>query len=150
MYRVALIVTQQVRKSRSIHSSFDKFRVLFLFGSLAEFMGPFWFGQVSKSMVERDFNRFERPEAIGFSEGQFQTVVETLNDTAGNSLFGPKPVQQQRPVLAQHASHFLHRLDARAQGARTPAIQELPRPGGRTIVPEELEVLLEQVGADGL
>src|SRR6516225_1822214 len=113
-------------------------------------MGPFWFGQVSKSMVERDFNRFERPEAIGFSEGQFQTVVETLNDTAGNSLFGPKPVQQQRPVLAQHASHFLHRLDARAQGARTPAIQELPRPGGRTIVPEELEVLLEQVGADGL
>src|SRR6516165_3273193 len=86
MCRVALIVTQQVRKSRSIHSTFDKFRVLFLFGSLAEFMGPFWFGQVSKSMVERDFNRFERPEAIGFSEGQFQTVVETLNDTAGNSL----------------------------------------------------------------
>src|SRR6516162_1452441 len=101
-------------------------------------------------MVERDFNCFESPKAIGFSEGQFQTVVETLNDAAGNSLFGPKPVQQQGSMPAQHASHFLHGLEARAQSPCTPSIQELPRPGGRTIVPEELEVLLEQVGADGL
>ena len=99
-------------------------------------------------MVERDFNCFESPKAIGFSEGQFQTVVETLNDAAGNSLFGPKPVQQQGSMLAQHASHFLQGLEARAQGPRTPTIQELPCPKGRAIVPEELEVLLEQVGAD--
>src|SRR5215472_13981172 len=100
-------------------------------------------------MVERDFNCFESPEAIGFSEGQFQTVVETLNDAAGKPLFGPKPVQQQGSMLAQHSSDFLHRLEARAQGPRTPAIQELPCLKGRAIVPEELEILLEQVGADG-
>jgi len=57
-------------------------------------------------MVERDFNCFESPEAIGFSEGQFQTIVKTLNDAAGDSLFGPKPVQQQRPVLRSMRATF--------------------------------------------
>src|SRR5215470_11824521 len=53
-------------------------------------------------------------------------------------------------MLAQHASYLLHRFDSRAQGPRTPTIQEFSRPGGRTIVPEKLEVLLEEVGTDGL
>ena len=77
-------------------------------------------------MVERDFHCFKSAEAIGFSEGQFQTVVETLNDATGNSLFGPKPVQQQGPMLAQHASYFLHRLDPRAQGPRAAGATSSP------------------------
>ena len=100
-------------------------------------------------MVERHLSRFEGSKAIGFSEGQFQAVVQTLDHTAGNLLPGPKPVQQQGPVLARHTSYPLHRLKARAQGPRRPAVQEFPRPEGRAVVPEELEVLLEQAGADG-
>src|SRR5580658_2519155 len=53
-------------------------------------------------------------------------------------------------MSAQGASDFLHGLDAAAHGLKTPEVQEQAGPIGRVVGPELLEVLLEQVSADGL
>lgn len=60
-------------------------------------------------------------------------------------MFGPKPVEDEPPVNPQHLGDLLHRLEPQARGARAPSVQELVSSGGRYVLPEELEVLLEQV-----
>ena len=62
-------------------------------------------------MIESNFSSSESPKSIRFSGSQFQTVVETLHDAAGNGPSGPKPVEQKLSVRAQHACHLLHGLD---------------------------------------
>jgi len=59
--------------------------------------------------------------------------------------FGPKPVEDEPPVSPQHLGSFLLRLEPRACGARAPSVQKLAGPGGKHVLPEELEVLFEQV-----
>jgi len=49
----------------------------------------------------------------------------------------------------QHPRLGLHRLDAAAHGHVAPSVEELPRPGGRDVGPEVVEVLLEEVRACG-
>ncbi len=46
------------------------------------------------------------------------------------------------------AGHFLHRFDLRARRARTPLTRGPARPVRREMAPEELELLLQQVGTD--
>ena len=88
-------------------------------------------------------------EPEGFSHGEFRCVVEALNGAAGNGALGSDPVEEQRPVPAQHLGDRLHRFAAGAHGLRAPAIEEAARPGGREVGPEELELLLQEVGAGG-
>src|ERR1017187_3165212 len=52
-------------------------------------------------------------------------------------------------MSAQGASDLLHGLDAAAHGLRAPEVQEQAGPMRRVVGPELLEVLLEQVSADG-
>ena len=49
----------------------------------------------------------------------------------------------------QHFRDLLHRFDLGAHGSCAPGIEELAGPGRRTVAPESLKILLEQVGADG-
>ena len=53
-------------------------------------------------------------------------------------------------VGAQGLGDFLHRLDARAHGLVAPVVEELGGPGRRVVVPELLEVFLEQIRPYGL
>jgi hypothetical protein len=52
-------------------------------------------------------------------------------------------------MRAQHPSNLLHRLKARAHGLGTPLVHELHGPGRRDVLPEQPELLLQEVGADG-
>jgi hypothetical protein len=98
-------------------------------------------------MIESDFNSSERAETVRFSGSEFQTVVETLHDAAGNRLPGAKPVEQELSVGPQHACHLFHGLDPRAHDALAPKVKKLAGPEGGDIVPEELKVFLQQVAA---
>jgi hypothetical protein len=98
-------------------------------------------------MIECNFSRSESSKSIRLSGSEFKTVIETFHDAAGNSLPGPKPIEQKFPVRAQHARHFLHGPDARTHHAIAPEIEKLSSPKGRDIVPEELEVFLQQIAA---
>jgi len=62
----------------------------------------------------------------------------------------PEVVEDQLAVLTQRAGDLLHRLKAGRHGLAAPFVEELAGPGGRVVVPELLENLLEQVRADGL
>src|SRR5215467_1468423 len=53
-------------------------------------------------------------------------------------------------MRAESACDFLHRVNAAAHGLVAPEIQEHASPSGRIVLPELLEVFLEQIGADGL
>jgi len=87
-------------------------------------------------------------ESVSFSGSRFCLVVESLDDATGDLAFGAEPVQQEVAVPSQHAGHTLHRLNLRVQGGAAPAIQKVPSPIGRAVVPEKLEVFLEQIGTD--
>src|SRR5882724_9595421 len=51
-------------------------------------------------------------------------------------------------MAAEHAGDLLHGLDPGPQGARAPAVQEPPGPGGGHVGPEELKVFPQEVAAD--
>lgn len=61
-----------------------------------------------------------------------------------------KPVQQQGAMTPKPLSPLLHRFDALAHRSLTPAVQEMSGPVGGFVVPEKLEILLQQVGTDRL
>ena len=52
-------------------------------------------------------------------------------------------------MATQHLGDVFHRFDLASHRAEAPAAQELLCPGGVGVVPEALEVLLQQVGFDG-
>src|SRR4030067_2745944 len=52
-------------------------------------------------------------------------------------------------MVAEHAGDSLQGLELGAQGAGAPPVEELPGPSRSDIVPEQLEVLLEEVGTHG-
>jgi hypothetical protein len=100
-------------------------------------------------MVRGDFHAAIRPKAVCLSGGQFGFVVEAFHDGGGNLPVGPKPVQEQRPMTAEHTHDLLHRLDPRTHHLDTLFVQERRRPIDRAVVPERLEALAEQYGAHG-
>jgi hypothetical protein len=111
-------------------------------------LGSFGFGEVAKCVIQRQFEGAEGPEAVGAPQGESGFVVEALDRARGDGAFGPEPVQQQGPVPPQHAGDLLHGGEAGPHRLGAPAIEELARPGGRTVVPEELELFAQEVGAD--
>lgn len=118
-------------------------------GSSAKSVGELRLGQSAKFMIEHDFDRSVSSKAVGLSETRFQAVVQTLYGTEGHLSARLEPVENERLMSAQHARDLLHRLQTRAQRLRAPLIHEFRRPGRRDVFPEELEFLLEQVGANG-
>ncbi len=99
-------------------------------------------------MVERDLRDIEALVAVRRFGSQFQLVVESLDNTRGKLLLGPEPVQEKLPMIAQRLGHGLERIQTRVHRPVTPAVQETTGPVGRDVVPEELEILFEQVGPD--
>jgi hypothetical protein len=63
-------------------------------------------------------------------------------------FFCTKPVGQEGTVSSQHFGEFLHRFDFGSHGSCAPGIKELSGPSGRTVAPEPLKILFEQVGAE--
>ena len=77
-------------------------------------------------------------------------VVQALHDPTGNQLLSPEVVKNWLPMLAKRAGDLLHGLDAGTHGLAAPLVQKSAGPGGRVVLPELLEGLLEKVSPDGL
>src|SRR5579883_3443376 len=100
-------------------------------------------------MIQHDFYRSVGSKAVGSSEIRLQSVVETLHGAERDLTARLEPVEDEGLVRTQHAGDLPHRLDTRAQGLRAPLVHEFRRPGRGDVLPEELELLLQKVGADG-
>ena len=99
------------------------------FASSEESVGEFWLWKLAEHVIQGEFSDAERPVAIGFSQSDFGLVVQALDDTAGELLFGPEVVEQQFAVRAHCAGELLHRLDARAHRPLAPGVEEFGGPG---------------------
>ena len=71
-------------------------------------------------MIQGDFHCFIGAETIRASGDHSDFVVQAFDGTAGDFALGPEPVQEQFLMGAKHPGHFLHRLNAAAQGAPGP------------------------------
>lgn len=96
-------------------------------------------------MIDSDFGHFQLPIAVGFSECQFDFVVQTLHDSAVELLFRLEPVENQFPMAADALGHGLDRFQTAPHGPAHPGIQESAGPVRGRVLPEQLEALLEQV-----
>jgi hypothetical protein len=76
-------------------------------------------------------------------------LLLTLDDAAGELLFGLKVIEKKWTVCTEGAGELLHRIDARTHRFVAPEVEKEARPNGRVIFPEALKVLLEQVCSDG-
>src|SRR5262245_47134540 len=92
---------------------------------------------------------FVGPEAIGLSRRNSGLVVESLGGAGRELVAGQEPVEELASMLAQGAGELLEGLQARAQCHGGPALEEPLGPVGRPVGPEVLELLLEEIGADG-
>src|SRR6516225_5058474 len=101
------------------------------YASSAESVGSVRFGESPKRMVEGDFDGAKGPESVGPAGGDPRLVVEALDGAAGQRPFGPKPVEEERAVGAEHAGDLLHGREPGAQRAGAPPVQEPPGPVGR-------------------
>ena len=63
----------------------------------------------------------------------FALLLKPSTTAARNLAARAEPVQEQRPVTAQHASDLLHRLEARAHHLHTPFVEERARPIDRAV-----------------
>ncbi len=63
-------------------------------------------------MEESHFTGIGGPETVAFSEGQFDFVVQPLDNAPGNLLFGDEIVDQELSVFLEGASHLLEGLQA--------------------------------------
>src|SRR6266404_847646 len=98
-------------------------------------------------MIQHDFNRFGRSETVGLSDTRFEFVVQSLHGPKGELSTRFKPVEDERFVGAEHVCDFPHGPQARAQGLGAPLIHEFLGPRRGDVLPEQMELFLEQVGA---
>jgi hypothetical protein len=113
-------------------------------------VGKYWFGQLAESVIEREFGDTEGAKSVRFSHGDFNFVVEALDDAAGKLLLGLEVVENQLAVGAEHFGDCFHGLDAGAHGVLTPNIEVQASPSGGMVIPEAMEVFFEQIGANSL
>ena len=99
-------------------------------------------------MHDSDLQDIEGAKAEGFSDGQFEFVVGCLDDGGAESLFEAEPVEDDFAMRPQHQSNALHGLEPGSHGALAPCVQETSGPERRVVLPEELELLLKQVGGN--
>src|ERR1700680_1445390 len=101
-------------------------------------------------MIQGEFSHSEGSKSVGFSHGDFSFVVEALYHPAGNDLSGREVIENEVAMRAEHSSDLLQGLDARAHSLTAPFIEEFAGPSRRVVIPELMEVLFKQIGADGL
>src|ERR1700676_603593 len=80
------------------------------FASSAESVGRFWFRESSQVVIEGNFHSVVGTKAVGSSGNHSDFVVEALHGAIGDFSFGPKPIQDQRLMGAQHPGHLFHRF----------------------------------------
>src|ERR1017187_471770 len=78
--------------------------------SSAESVGRFWFRESSQVVIKGNFHSLVGTKAVGSSGNYSDFVVEALNGAIGDFSFGPKPIQDQRLMGAQHAGRLFHRF----------------------------------------
>ena len=59
-------------------------------------------------MIQGHFSDSEGSEAVGFSHGNFHLVVEALDNAAGELYSGPKVIENEGAVRAEHLDHLSH------------------------------------------
>lgn len=99
--------------------------------------------QFSKCMIESDFPGEIAAEAVGFSQRQFELVVEPLDDAVRKLFSGLEIVQQKPAMTLEGGSHFLERVEPALGHARALGIEELAGPSGRHIGSEVFEAFHE-------
>ena len=97
-------------------------------------------------MIESGFHGVVGAKAVGSSGDHSDFVVEALDGAVGDFAFGPEPIEDEFFVGAEHAGDLAQGLEAAAQGAFAPDIQEGGSPGEGAVVPEVLEGFLERPG----
>jgi hypothetical protein len=100
-------------------------------------------------MIEGDLRMFVASKAVGFSCRDSSFVVEALGSAVSEASFGNEPVEELASMLSERASELLEGLQSRAHGHGGPAVEKAPGPKIGGVGPEVLEVLFEQVGANG-
>ena len=65
---------------------------MFFLASSVESVGEFRFGKLSELVIQGDFDRFIGFETVCLFHRQLGLVVQTLDRTAAEFPFGPKPV----------------------------------------------------------
>src|SRR4030095_11855433 len=99
-------------------------------------------------MIQSDFGGSVGTKSIGSSGGEFELVVEALDDAGRDRLLGPKPIKDELAVRPQGTGDFLQRLETGAHYLLGRALEGETGPIRRQVVPEQLELFLEQIGAD--
>src|SRR5438552_15276295 len=78
--------------------------------SSAESVGRFWFWESPQIVIQSNFHSLEGAKAVGSSGNHSDFVVEALHGAFGDFSFGPKHIQYQLLMGAQHSCLLFHRL----------------------------------------
>lgn len=81
----------------------------------------------------------------GAQAGRYEANKKQARQQNWRVTFG-----SERAVFAQPSGEPFHRFELRTDGLCAPRIQESAGPVGRNAVPEEMKLLFQQVGANGL
>ena len=109
-------------------------------------MGEIWQWEVSKRVVEGDLGGVIALETVRSSGYDAGLVVETFHCPGGDGPLDAEPVEDELPMASEHAGDVLDRLESGAHHSCGPLVEEPAGPVGRDVPPEELKVLLEEVG----
>jgi len=83
-------------------------------------------------VIQGRFGNSEGAEAVGFSDSNFDLVVEAFDDAAGKLFLRPKVVRDEGAVGTEHLDDLLQQFDPRAHRLITPLIEELAARVGET------------------
>jgi hypothetical protein len=100
-------------------------------------------------VIKGNFHGLEGTKAVGSSGNYSDFVVEALNGAIGDFSFGPKPIQYQRLMGAQHPGHLFHWLQAAPHGPEAPIVEKAAGPDHGFVLPEVGEGLLQVPGPCG-
>lgn len=104
---------------------------------------------MAKRVIQGDLCVLVGSKAISLSCGNSSLVVESLRGAGSELVAGEDPVEKLALMLAQGLCKAFEGLEARTHCHRGPAFEEATSVAGGAIGPEVLELLLEEVGADG-
>src|SRR5690242_20946217 len=99
-------------------------------------MGRTWLRELSEVVIQGDFHGLVGAEAVRTSGHHSNRGVEALDGTVGDLSFGPKPVQDQRLMSTQQASHLLHRFQTPAPGPEAPIAEKAAGPARGFVLTE--------------
>jgi hypothetical protein len=90
-------------------------------GLLSRICGVILVPESSQVVIKGNFHGVEGTKAVGPSGNYSNFVVEALNGAVGDFSFGPKPIQYQRLMCAQHPGHLFHWFQTAPHGPETPS-----------------------------